>query len=109
MNCAGSYVNTEGGAQACLNGLRGRTVDSGRRPVAAPTDGFTADNWWRSEGGFTCYATEYFKLLYYGLSEDRFWQGTFVVCVALTVGFVVVRGLRRRRVIKATQKAESVR
>jgi uncharacterized SAM-binding protein YcdF (DUF218 family) len=30
--------------------------------VAAPTDGFTADDWWRSEEGVETYATEYLKL-----------------------------------------------
>ncbi len=29
---------------------------------AAPTDDFDANNWWRSEVGFTLYATEYLKL-----------------------------------------------
>jgi uncharacterized SAM-binding protein YcdF (DUF218 family) len=52
--------------------------------VGAPTDGFGADDWWRSEGGFCCYATEYFKLVYHGLREDRAWQaGTLALVAAL--------------------------
>jgi uncharacterized SAM-binding protein YcdF (DUF218 family) len=31
--------------------------------LAAPTDGFSADDWWQSEEGFGCYANEYVKLL----------------------------------------------
>ena len=30
---------------------------------AAPTDGFDAHDWWRSEAGCTTYADEYLKLL----------------------------------------------
>jgi uncharacterized SAM-binding protein YcdF (DUF218 family) len=31
--------------------------------VAAPCDRFSADDWWRSEDGFSAYATEYLKLI----------------------------------------------
>jgi uncharacterized SAM-binding protein YcdF (DUF218 family) len=31
--------------------------------VAAPTDGYSADDWWQSEEGFGCYVNEYVKLL----------------------------------------------
>jgi hypothetical protein len=65
--------------------------------VAAPTDGFSEDNWWRSGGGCSCYATEYFKLVYYGLTEDRFWQGTVETIVGLMVALGVIRRLRRRK------------
>jgi uncharacterized SAM-binding protein YcdF (DUF218 family) len=50
--------------------------------VGAPTDGFGTDDWWRCEGGFCCYATEYFKLVYYGLREDRVWQAATLALVA---------------------------
>jgi uncharacterized SAM-binding protein YcdF (DUF218 family) len=35
--------------------------------VAAPSDGFDATNWWRIEGGFRAYLTEYVKLIDYWL------------------------------------------
>jgi hypothetical protein len=65
--------------------------------VAAPTDGFDADNWWRSEAGFTCYATEYVKLAYQGLREDRTCQVAALALLAVPAGFVLVRRLRRPR------------
>src|SRR5262249_23505078 len=37
------------------------------RFVAAPTDHFSADDWWCSEEGFAAYLTEYAKLLLYTL------------------------------------------
>ncbi|MBL8794546.1 MAG: YdcF family protein [Planctomycetia bacterium] len=30
--------------------------------IAAPTDGYSADDWWQSDDGFGCYANEYMKL-----------------------------------------------
>ncbi len=74
--------------------------------VAAPTDGFDADNWWRSEGGFTCYVTEYFKLVYYGLREDRAWQVTMLGLIAVPAALLLVRRLRRRPVAPPQQAAE---
>jgi uncharacterized SAM-binding protein YcdF (DUF218 family) len=64
--------------------------------VAAPTDGFSTHDWWRHEAGFNTYAAEYFKLVYYGLREDRLWQGTVLSVVALAVVIVLVRRRRRR-------------
>jgi uncharacterized SAM-binding protein YcdF (DUF218 family) len=75
--------------------------------VAAPTDHFNADNWWRTEEGFTCYLTEFFKLIYYGLREDRLWQGTVAMILGLTVGLGVVRWLRRCRVNNKTPTSMS--
>jgi uncharacterized SAM-binding protein YcdF (DUF218 family) len=72
--------------------------------VAAPTDRFNENNWWRHEEGFSCYATEYFKLVYYGLREDRLWQGTVIMIVGLVVGLGVVRWRRRRRVARENAK-----
>jgi uncharacterized SAM-binding protein YcdF (DUF218 family) len=62
--------------------------------IAAPTDNFDADNWWRSEAGCTCYATEYFKLAYYGLREDRAWQATVLLLAALLAGVLLVGRVR---------------
>jgi uncharacterized SAM-binding protein YcdF (DUF218 family) len=63
--------------------------------VAAPMDEFDSDNWWRHEGGVSCYATEYFKLVYYGLREDRTWQGG-ALAVASVVGAACLLARRRR-------------
>ncbi len=35
--------------------------------VAAPTEGYDADNWWKIKAGSQAYLTEYAKLLYYTL------------------------------------------
>ncbi len=71
--------------------------------VAAPTDRFGADNWWRSEEGFDCYVTEYLKLTYYGLCEDRIWQLTGLALVALPVAVLLLRRLRRRPILVKRQ------
>ena len=64
--------------------------------VAAPGGDYDADRWWRSEGGFTRYATEYFKLVYYGLREDRGWQAAVLAAAVALAGLVVARRWRRR-------------
>ena len=64
--------------------------------VAAPGGDFDPHTWWRSEGGFTRYATEYFKLLYYGLSEDRGWQAAVLAVAALPAGLLLAPRWRRR-------------
>lgn len=70
--------------------------DAARARVAALADRrYDETNWWRSEAGFTCYATEYVKLAYYGLGEDRSCQLTVLALAALLAGTVVVRRLRR--------------
>jgi uncharacterized SAM-binding protein YcdF (DUF218 family) len=72
--------------------------------VAAPA-GWGADHWWRSEEGFTSCVTEYFKLAYYGLLEDRSWQAAVLALGALLAGIRMVRR-RRRRVAPPRQPAE---
>jgi uncharacterized SAM-binding protein YcdF (DUF218 family) len=74
--------------------------------VAAPGGDYDPDRWWRSEGGFTRYTTEYFKLAYYGLREDRTWQTTALVLVALAAGVLVVRRLRRRLALPLRGRSE---
>jgi uncharacterized SAM-binding protein YcdF (DUF218 family) len=64
--------------------------------VAAPGGDFDPLTWWRSEGGFTRYATEYFKLLCYGLREDRGWQAAVLAVAALPAGLLLARRWRRR-------------
>ena len=63
--------------------------------IAAPTIGWSAVNWWRSEAGFTSCVTEYFKLAYYGLREDRSCQATVLGLAALLVVVMLVRRFRR--------------
>jgi uncharacterized SAM-binding protein YcdF (DUF218 family) len=65
---------------------------------AAPA-GWDADNWWRSEEGFTSYLTEYVKLLYYGLRQDPSWQAVALALAALPVVVILVRRLRRPHVV----------
>jgi uncharacterized SAM-binding protein YcdF (DUF218 family) len=66
--------------------------------VAAPTDRFDDDNWWRHEEGFNCYASEYFKLVYYGLREDRAWQAA-VLAAAFVLGAAWLVRRRGRRIL----------
>jgi uncharacterized SAM-binding protein YcdF (DUF218 family) len=104
------FVETEPGVTVAVvtNGFHTRRArmlfghELGRRIacvhfVAAPTDGFDADNWWRSEGGFTCYATEYFKLAYYGLRDDPSWQAATLAATCLAGGAWLWRRRRRSR------------
>jgi uncharacterized SAM-binding protein YcdF (DUF218 family) len=64
--------------------------------VAAPTDGFGAEDWWRHEEGFRCYAGEYFKLAYYGLREDRPWQAAALLILVTGAGLLAARRRRGR-------------
>jgi uncharacterized SAM-binding protein YcdF (DUF218 family) len=69
--------------------------------VSAPADGFRADNWWRSENGFSTIAGENVKMAGYVLFYDRVTQvGIIVVVVAM------VLLLYRRRYV-AARKASS--
>jgi uncharacterized SAM-binding protein YcdF (DUF218 family) len=54
--------------------------------IGAPTDRFNAADWWRQEEEFSCYASEYLKLVYYGLREDRSWQMTVLLVTLLGTG-----------------------
>jgi LPXTG-motif cell wall-anchored protein len=65
--------------------------------VAAPTDGFGADDWWRCEEGAATYLLEYFKLAYYGLTGERSWQAVVLGIVLAIAGAVVVWRRRRAR------------
>jgi uncharacterized SAM-binding protein YcdF (DUF218 family) len=64
--------------------------------VAAPTDDFSAEDWWRREGGVHCYLTEYLKLVYYGLRGDWAWQGGALTLV-LAAGWLVWRRWQTRK------------
>ncbi len=64
--------------------------------VAAPDDDFGPDDWWRHEGGVATYATEYVKLVFYGLTGERSWQATAILVVVLLAALAVVRRRRRR-------------
>jgi uncharacterized SAM-binding protein YcdF (DUF218 family) len=64
--------------------------------VAAPTDGFNTDDWWRHEEGLGCYLTEYVKLVYYGLREDRAWQASALGAAAVLAGLAWRRWRRKR-------------
>lgn len=50
--------------------VRNQLGENSRRVsyVGAPTDHFDESNWWKTEEGFKCYATEYAKLVAYWLS-----------------------------------------
>jgi uncharacterized SAM-binding protein YcdF (DUF218 family) len=69
--------------------------------VTAPTERFSADNWWLVEDGFLLYGTEYLKLLAYWLQYGNglLWCGAVAVAALVFCGwrFAAQRSLRRRR------------
>lgn len=62
--------------------------------VSAPTDFYTADNWWRDADGFLAYTSEFIKFAFYQLRYGRAlaWLGSAAALAAL-----VWAGQRARR------------
>jgi uncharacterized SAM-binding protein YcdF (DUF218 family) len=65
--------------------------------VAAPTDYFNADNWWRVEEGIASYPKEFFKLPFYYIwyGPGLIWLGA--IGIVVVAAWVTVRIRRRRR------------
>jgi uncharacterized SAM-binding protein YcdF (DUF218 family) len=71
--------------------------------VAAPIDEFSAENWWRHEGGVHCYLSEYMKLVVYGLREDGTWQAG-ALGLALFAGGSWLAWRRHRRPMRSPRE-----
>jgi len=67
--------------------------------VAAPSDEFTQENWWRTEFGFLAYTSEILKLIVYAVRLDRWTQACLVLVMVGVIGRVVLK----RRFRKATE------
>jgi uncharacterized SAM-binding protein YcdF (DUF218 family) len=63
--------------------------------VAAPTDDFRPDNWWRSDFGFMTIVGEYLKYAYYVVRYGTFFYWA-VPCAVLGMAIVICRRLRGR-------------
>lgn len=65
--------------------------------IAAPTDYFNADNWWRVEEGIASYPKEFFKLPFYYIryGPGLFWIGG--IGIVVVVAWAALRIRRHRR------------
>jgi uncharacterized SAM-binding protein YcdF (DUF218 family) len=66
--------------------------------VAAPTDGFSATNWWRAKAGIKAVLSEYCKFAWYlfRYGDLRAWSALAAVTIAAVA--VAYRRVRRRRI-----------
>ena len=64
--------------------------------VSAPTDRFTAEDWWQRQEGFLAITGEYLKLAYYAARYGtlRWWA---TGCALVVLAGMIYRGHRRRR------------
>jgi uncharacterized SAM-binding protein YcdF (DUF218 family) len=62
--------------------------------VSAPTDGFSADNWWQVDNGFLSYANEYAKLFFYLFYYGQGGMWVAGVCIMLAGSGVLLRRYR---------------
>lgn len=63
---------------------------------AAPTDDFSADDWWQTEYGFSTYSREYLRLLFYYFRYGDALRLTAAGAAAIVGVAVVLRRIRNR-------------
>ena len=66
--------------------------------ISAPTDGFSADDWWLDETGFFAITSEYLKLAYCVLRYTRLpWYAAACTALVLLIGIYRRAGASGRR------------
>jgi uncharacterized SAM-binding protein YcdF (DUF218 family) len=71
--------------------------------VSAPTEGFDAANWWKSETGVATYTSEYCKLLGYQVVHGSWgwWMGGCAIALLLGQGWLTFTRCRSSRMTNA--------
>lgn len=59
-----------------------------------PTDGYSADDWWRSEAGLATYLKEYARCAFYGV---RYGWGGYVLAGCVVAAVLLAAAVRRRK------------
>ncbi|HTM52646.1 MAG TPA: YdcF family protein [Pirellulales bacterium] len=69
--------------------------------VSAPTDRYSATNWWRHKRGLKAYGSEFLKLTYYFLRYSSGWMWASGVSLVVISGMILYRSHRQRPTAQA--------